>query len=144
MTPAEFIIALFYRIDNPMLDVPHHPQAALYPSEVVTLGVLYALKGGGKRAFYRGRVRDWHAWFPRRPSRTRLFRVFATHAEWTDRFRAAPTTLGVVDSYGIELRHPVRPGRARQALGKKGRSNHCWIVGGKLCMIGNPWGRSDR
>ncbi len=58
MTTAEFIIALFYRIDNQMLDVPKHPQASLYPSEVVTLGVLYALKGGGKRAFYRWLVRD--------------------------------------------------------------------------------------
>jgi hypothetical protein len=48
MTTAEFIIALFYRIDNQMHSVPKHPQAALYPSEVVTLGVLYALKGGGK------------------------------------------------------------------------------------------------
>ena len=91
MTTAEFIIALFYRIDNPMLDVCNHPQASLYPSEVVTLGVLYALKGGGKRAFYHGLVRDWHTFFPRLPSRTRLFRLFAAHAEWTDRFRAEPT-----------------------------------------------------
>ena len=43
-----------------MLDVPNHPQASLYPSEVVTLGVLYALKGAGKRAFYRWLVRDWN------------------------------------------------------------------------------------
>ena len=34
MTTADFIIALFYRIDNHMLDVPKHPQASLYPSEV--------------------------------------------------------------------------------------------------------------
>ena len=45
MTTADFIIALFYRIDNQMCMVPKHPQAALY-SETVTLGVLYALKGG--------------------------------------------------------------------------------------------------
>ena len=32
MTTAEFIIALFYRIDNQMCIVPKHPQAALYPS----------------------------------------------------------------------------------------------------------------
>ncbi len=69
MTTAEFIITLFYRIDNQMLDVPKHPRASLYPSEVVvvTLGVLYALKGGGKRAFYRWLMRDWHTWFPRLP-----------------------------------------------------------------------------
>ena len=142
MTPADFIIALFYRIDNQMLDVPKHPQASLYPSEVVTLGVLYALKGGGKRAFYRWLVRDWQALFPRLVSRSRLFRLFTAHADWTDRFRAAPTTLGVVDSYGIELIHPVRQGRARHPLGKKGRSNHRWTVGGKLCVIVNQWGRT--
>ena len=104
---------------------------------MVTLGVLYALKGGGKRAFYRWLVRDWQALFPRLVSRSRLFRLFTTHADWTDRFRAEPTTLGGVDSYGIELIHPVRQGRARHPLGKKGRSNHRWIVGGKLCMIVN-------
>ena len=141
MPPADFIIALFYRIDNQMRDVPKHPQASLYPSEVVTLGALYALKGGSKGAFYRWLVRDWQAWFPRLVSRPRLFRLFATHTDWTDRFRAEPTTLGVVDSYGIELIHPVRHGRAQQSIGQKGRSNHRWIVGGKLCMIVNQWGR---
>ncbi len=35
MTPAEFIVALFYCIDNQMLAVPKHPQASLYPSEVI-------------------------------------------------------------------------------------------------------------
>ena len=77
MTTADFIIALFHRIDNQMFHVPKHPQAALYPSETVTLGILYALKGGGKRAFYRWLVRDWLAFFPRLPERTRLFRLFA-------------------------------------------------------------------
>ena len=33
MTTAEFIMALFYRIDNPMCAVPNHPQASLYPSD---------------------------------------------------------------------------------------------------------------
>ena len=32
MTTAEFIIALFYRIDNPMHGMPKHPQAALHPT----------------------------------------------------------------------------------------------------------------
>ena len=36
MTTAEFIIALFYRIDNQMCIVPKHPQAALYPSACST------------------------------------------------------------------------------------------------------------
>ena len=33
MTTADFIIALFYRIDNQMTNVPKHPQAALHPNE---------------------------------------------------------------------------------------------------------------
>ena len=144
MTTAEFIIALFYRIDNQMPDVLPHPQAALYPSEVVTLGVLYALKGGSKRAFYRWLVRDWRAFFPRLPERTRLFRLLAAHADWTDAFRAEPSTLGVVDSYGIELIHPIREGRSPQQMGRKGLSNHRWIVGGKLCLIVNQWGPDRR
>ena len=120
MTTAEFIIALFYRIDHPMCIVPKHPQAALYPSETVTLGVLYALKGGSKRAFYRWLRRDWLAFFPRRPEPTRLFCLWAAHTDWIDGFRAEPTTLGVVDSYGIELIHPVREGRSPQADRSKG------------------------
>ena len=140
MTTADFIIALFYRIDNQMTNVPKHSQAALHPSEVVTLGVLYALKGGSKRAFYRWLVRDWRAFFPRLPERTRLFRLWAAHPDWIDAFRAQPTTLGVIDSYGIELLHPVREGRSAQPLGKKGLSNRRWIIGGKLCLVVNQWG----
>ena len=36
-----------------MHDVPKHSQASLYPSEVVTLALLFAIKGVGNRAFYR-------------------------------------------------------------------------------------------
>ena len=35
MTTQDFIIALFYAVDQEMLDVPKHPGATLYPSEVV-------------------------------------------------------------------------------------------------------------
>ncbi len=46
MYTEEFIIALFIKVDDAMGDVPKHPQAALYPSELVTLALLYALRGG--------------------------------------------------------------------------------------------------
>jgi hypothetical protein len=36
-----------------MLDVPKDSQANLYLSVVVTLALLFALKGKGDRAFYR-------------------------------------------------------------------------------------------
>ena len=37
MTEQDFIIALFYAVDEEMRDVSKHPEAKLYPSEVVTL-----------------------------------------------------------------------------------------------------------
>jgi hypothetical protein len=53
---------------------------------------------------------------------------------------AAPTVLGIIDTYGIELIHPMREGRSPQQIGRKGLSNHRWIVGGKLCLLVNQWG----
>jgi len=140
MTTEDFISELFYRIDETMKDLPKHPQASLWPSEVVTLGVLFALKGVGNRTFYRGLSRDWRGLFPALPERTRLFRLLAVHRQWTDTFLAAPSILGVVDSYGIALLHPLREGRSAQQIGRKGKSNHRWIVGGKLCLLLNHLG----
>src|SRR5215467_15593815 len=54
MTSEDFISELFYRIDEAMTDVPKHPLSHLWPSEIVTLGLLFALKGVGTRAFYAG------------------------------------------------------------------------------------------
>ena len=143
-TTVEFITALFYEIDEQMGALPTHPEALLWPSEVVTLGLLHALKGGGNRAFYRGLTRDYRALFPRLPERTRLFRLLTTHQDWPRAFLAAPTVLGVIDTYGIELIHPMRAGRSPQQIGRKGLSNHRWIVGGKWCFLlisgGWAWG----
>jgi hypothetical protein len=140
MTTQDFIIALFYAVDQEMLDVPKHPDAKLYPSEVVTLALLLAIKGGGTRAFYRWLTRDYLPLFPQVPERTRLARLFKTHTAWTARFLAAPTGRGVADSYGIALLHPMREGRSPAQIGKTGQSNHRWIVGGQLCFILHQWG----
>src|SRR5712691_11134012 len=53
MMTVEFITALFYEVDEQLRAIPTHPEAHLWPSEVVTLGLLHALKGVGNRAFYR-------------------------------------------------------------------------------------------
>lgn len=140
MTTTDCIIALFYQVDDYMHGLSKHPQATLWPSEVVTLGVLHALKGVGNRAFYRWLTKDYRALFPRLPERTRLFRFFMTHQEWADIFLASPTLLGVIDTYGIELIHPIREGRSPRQIGRKGLSNHRWMVGGKLCLRLNQWG----
>lgn len=140
MTTEDFIIGLFCRIDDQMKNVPKHPLANLYPSEIVTLAVLFAIKGVGDRAFYRWIARDWRSLFPKLPERTRLFRLFKTRPDWTNSFLAETTVLGVADSYGIELLHPYRQGCSPQQMGKKGFSNHRWIVGGKLCCVLNQFG----
>src|SRR5256885_429519 len=105
-TTIEFITALFCQVDDHLAGLPKHPEARLWPSEVVTLGLLHALKGVGNRAFYRWLNRNYRVLFPRLPERTRLFRLFRTHHTWTEVFLAAPTVLGVIDAYGIELIHP--------------------------------------
>lgn len=140
MSTEYFIIDLFCRVDDQMLDVKKHRQASLYPSEVVTLAYLFALKGVGNRAFYRWLKRDYHHLFPRLPHRSRLFRLFNSHRQWTARFMADHSLIGLVDTYGIELIHPRREGRSTQQIGRKGLSNQRWIVGGKLCFVLNHLG----
>lgn len=41
MTTIDFITELFCRIDDEMKEVPKHPQSYLYPSEIVTLALLF-------------------------------------------------------------------------------------------------------
>src|SRR6266508_4220154 len=122
MSTVDFITELFCPVDDKMRDVPKHSQASLHPSEVVALALLFAIKGVGNRAFYRWIKRDHLSEFPTLPERTRLFRLFATHREWADRFLADPTIMGVADTYGIELVHPWREGRSERQIGRKGKS----------------------
>jgi hypothetical protein len=107
---------------------------------VVTLGLLHALKGVGNRPFSRWLTRDYRALFPQLPERTRLLRLLTTHQDWTRAVLAAPTGLGVIDTEGLELLHSMREGRSPQQMGRKGRSNHRWMVGGKRCLLRNQWG----
>ena len=135
MTTVDLITALFYETDEQRRPIPKHPEAPLWPSKVGTLGLLHALTGGGNRPCSRWLTRDSRALFPRLPERTRLFRLFTTHHDWTQIFLAAPTVLGVIDTSGIALIQPMREGRSAQQIGRKGLSNHRWIVGGKLCLL---------
>ena len=40
MMTVEFITALFYEVDEQLPAIPKHPEAHLWPSEVVTLGLV--------------------------------------------------------------------------------------------------------
>lgn len=141
MTTEEFIIAVFCEVDDRMPKIPKHPQAKLYPSELVTIGVLFALKGGYFRAFYRWLKRDYDGLFGGLPERSRLQRALVTHRQWCAHFLAQPSFFTVIDSYGIELIHPIREGRSPRQIGKKGKSNWRWIVGLKLCWLLNDAGQ---
>jgi len=55
MTTEDIIIHVFCLVDDRMQEIPKHNQAKLYPSELVTIGLLFALKGGHFRTFYRWR-----------------------------------------------------------------------------------------
>ena len=44
-TTIEFITALFCQVDDQLAGLPKHPEAHLWPSEVVTLGLLHASAG---------------------------------------------------------------------------------------------------
>jgi hypothetical protein len=143
MTTIDFITQLFCCVDDKLTQHQKnqkHTQANLYPSEVVTLALLFALKGVGNRAFYRWIENNYKPWFPNLPERTRLFRLFNNHQHLTDIFMANPSLIGVIDTYGIELIHPRRECRSEQQMGRKGISNQRWIVGGKLCLLLNHLG----
>ena len=140
MITMEFITALFYEVDEQLRAIPKHPEAHLWPSEVVTLGLLHALKGGGNRAFYRWLTRDYRPCSPACPSGRGSF--VSSRPITTGRRR--PSGRADRARRHRHLWHRVDPPHARgcspQQIGLKGLSNHRWIVGGKLCLLLNQWG----
>lgn len=141
MTTEDIIIHIFCLVDELMAAIKKHPQAKLYPSELVTIGVLFALKGGHFRAFYRWLKRDYDRLFGGLPDRTRLLRLLKTHQDWCDDLLEDPTFFTVVDSFPVELIFPVREGRSKQQVGRKSKDKGRWSIGVKLCWIINDLGR---
>jgi hypothetical protein len=137
MTTIDIIILMFCYVDDHMKDVSKHPQAKLYGSELVTIGLLYALKGGSFRAFYRWLKRDYADLFGGLPDRTRLRRALKVHQHWFNRFLADPSFFTVMDTYPIELLFPIREGRSPAQVGKKGRDKGRWSIGIKLGWLLN-------
>jgi hypothetical protein len=50
----DFVIRLFCLVDDRLAGRHKHPQAQLWPSELITIGLLFALKGCSFRSFYQG------------------------------------------------------------------------------------------
>jgi len=141
MTTEDIIIHIFCYVDDRMKNIQKHSQAELYPSELVTIGILFALKGGRFRAFYRWLKRDYDALFGGLPDRTRIQRALKTHQNWCDRFLETPSFFTVADSFPIELLFPIREGRSKQQVGKKSKDKGRWSIGVKMCWILNNLGR---
>jgi hypothetical protein len=141
LTLTDFIVETFCRIDEKMKDVKKDPRSHLWPSELVTIGVLYALKGQSQGRFYRWINANYRILFPKLPERSRLFRLLREHQKWSEKFLDSPGMINVSDSLGIELIAPRRQGRSPNQVGKKGISNGRWIVGIKFCPMINLKGR---
>src|SRR6266478_4399300 len=56
-----------------------------------------------------------------------------------EEYLGSKTFYGILDSFGIEVIHPIREGRSEQskAVSGKGKSNHRWIVGRKVAVTIN-------
>jgi hypothetical protein len=141
MTTELIIILMFCYVDDRMRDVAKYPDAKLYPSELVTIGLLFALKGVSFRACYRWLKRDWADLFGGLPDRTRLQRALKVHQTWCDRFLVDPTFFTVGDSYPIELIFPIREGRSPRQIGKKGKDKGRWTIGIRLWWLLNDAGQ---
>jgi hypothetical protein len=114
-----------------------HSQGKLYLSEIVLCGILFVLHG---RSF-----RQFHPWLLKRnifvnlPERSRLQRLLNHYEYLCEEFLGSNTFYGILDSFGIEVIHPIREGRSEEskAVSKKGKSNHRWIVGRKVAVTIN-------
>jgi hypothetical protein len=140
MTTEDIIIQIFIEVDEQLPAISKHPQAKLYPSELVTIGILFALKVVSFRAFYRWLKRDYQTLFAL-PERSRLLRLLRTHQAWCKHLLASPSFFSVLDSYPIELIFPCREGRSQQQIGKKGRDKGRWSIAIKLCWLLNDEGK---
>lgn len=141
---VDFTIALFCRVDDALREEPKPALAHLHPSEVVTLGLLQALRGEGHRAFYRWLKKEVGALFPRLPEQSRLFRLLCHYRHLAEEFMAGATALGVCDTLGIELLHPRREGRCPTHYAQKGKCNGRWIMGAKMFVLLNQQGQIVR
>lgn len=141
MPVDEFIIHLFCIVDETIGPVKKRRDAKLYPSEIVTIGLLFACKGGHFSRFYRWLAANYRHFFPRLPEHSRMARLVRDYAEFTEDFLVTPTFFTILDTYGIELIHPRREGRSEHSIAEKGVSNGRWIVGIKIAWLLDDQGR---
>jgi len=139
MSTVEFITALFYEVDEQLRTLRNTPRptsgpvrwspwGCSMPSKAWATGVL-SLVDTRLSAVVSPAPRAHPALSPL-PDPSGLDAVFL----------AAPTVLGVIDTMASSSSTPCAKAGVPNQIGRKGLSNHRWIVGGKLCLLLNQWG----
>jgi len=101
MPTDDIIIRLFLIVDERLGNCKKRADAQLYVSEIVTIGLLFALKGKRFSAFYRWLWANYRHWFPNLPEHSRLSRLLSDYSELADEF------LGLLHlNFGQELCSP--------------------------------------
>ncbi len=135
---VDLALVMFVGVDD-ALEAQDHQQAKLSVSELVTIGLLFSLKGGSFRRFYHWLVANLGDCFPKLPERSRLQRRLLKQQGLVMHFLAEPSLFCVADSYAVELRHPIREFQKPKGsrIGAKGKSNKRWIHGMKMLVLLN-------
>lgn len=134
----DIMLAIFLKVADTLKTIDYkHPQGKLWLSEIITIGILWVLSGKPFRRFYRWLKRE--RYLPNIPERTRLGKLIAKYQKKCDKFLDNPTLFEALDSFGVEIIHPIREGRSKesQRVSKKGKSNHRWIIGRKISISFN-------
>lgn len=134
----DIILTLWYGIETCLSGKESkHYQAKLSRCEIVLCGVLFVLLGRSFRRFYHWLVK--RGIFVSLPERSRLNRLVNHYSFLCDEFLGSKTFYGILDSFGIEIIHPIREGRSEESknVSGKGKSNHRWIVGRKVAVTIN-------
>lgn len=93
MSTEDIIIRLFCMVDDRIGPVKKRSDTKLYDSEIVTIALVFSLRGGQYRRFYRWLHTYYGFLFPNLPDLTRLLRLFkrcAPSAPWSAAGRTAP------------------------------------------------------
>src|SRR5262245_44304559 len=106
MTTVDLITALFYEVDEQLRAIPKHPEAHLWPSEVVTLGLVELSRRVTPLDWSPSRVENWRAHLRWRVSRRALSIARWVHSSTIVTF-PAPATSNAACGFPA-LRFPVR------------------------------------
>ena len=124
MNIADFITELYCKIDDALPDVPRHPQAILSISELVTIGVLHAMKNVKQRPFYRWLKDNYGRLFPKLPQGC------------SDGWQPKPAACFLAQSWAW----PTATESSCAIYGKDGGSVKSTPTIAKLCIVQNQWG----